>query len=164
MRINRDPDAYLISEAKRYDVRGRKYIGTPKKYYFEDMGLRNARLNFRQTEQTHIMENVIYNELRTRDFNVDVGVVKIRRSSAMNNWSGISLRKKYADSLPFHYSRKKAVLTNGGTAPLHKISDGYQGIRIIDAAEWLQAEYRMHLRRSKSSERIISDEGILYPG
>ena len=68
-------DAYLISEAKRYDVKGKKYINTPFKYYFEDVGLRNARLNFRQTEETHIMENIIYNELRIRGFSVDVGVV-----------------------------------------------------------------------------------------
>lgn len=68
-------DAFIIHEANRYDVKGRKYIGTPLKYYFEDVGLRNARLGFRQTEETHLMENVIYNELRARGFQVDVGVV-----------------------------------------------------------------------------------------
>jgi hypothetical protein len=68
-------DAFIISEANRYDVKGRKYIGTPLKYYFEDVGLRNARLGFRQVEETHLMENVIYNELRVRGFKVDVGVV-----------------------------------------------------------------------------------------
>lgn len=71
-------DAYVISEANRYDVKGRKYIGTPLKYYFEDLGLRNARLGFRQVEETHIMENIIYNELKVRGFNVDVGVVERR--------------------------------------------------------------------------------------
>lgn len=68
-------DAFIIHEANRYDVKGRKYIGTPLKYYFEDVGLRNARLGFRQIEETHLMENVIYNELRARGFQVDVGVV-----------------------------------------------------------------------------------------
>lgn len=68
-------DAFIISEANRYDVKGRKYIGTPMKYYFEDVGLRNARLGFRQIEETHLMENIIYNELRLRGFQVDVGVV-----------------------------------------------------------------------------------------
>ena len=68
-------DSFLLEEAKRYDVKGRKYIGTPLKYYFSDMGLRNARLNFRQIEETHIMENIIYNELRMRGYDVDVGVV-----------------------------------------------------------------------------------------
>lgn len=68
-------DAFLVSKAKRYDVKGRKYIGTPYKFYFSDLGLRNARMNFRQMEPTHIMENVIYNELVGRGFGVDVGVV-----------------------------------------------------------------------------------------
>ena len=74
-------DAFLINEANRYDVKGRKYIGSPLKYYFEDVGLRNARIGFRQTEETHLMENVIYNELRMRGYQVDVGIVykRIRR-------------------------------------------------------------------------------------
>lgn len=71
-------NAYIVNEANRYDVKGRKYIGTPLKYYFEDVGLRNARLGFRQIEETHLMENIIYNELRIRGFQVDVGVVQKR--------------------------------------------------------------------------------------
>ncbi len=71
-------DAFIVTEATRYDIKGRKYIGTPKKYYFEDVGLRNARLGFRQVEENHIMENVIYNELRARGFSVDVGEVTRR--------------------------------------------------------------------------------------
>lgn len=66
-------DSFLIEEAKRFNIKGKAYIGTPMKYYFTDMGLRNARLNFGQMEITHIMENVIYNELRKRGFKVDVG-------------------------------------------------------------------------------------------
>ncbi len=69
-------DAFLVSKAKRYDVKGRKHIGTPCKYYFEDVGLRNSRLNFRQNEPGHIMENIIYNELLRRGYAVDVGVVQ----------------------------------------------------------------------------------------
>ena len=69
-------DAFIISRAQRYDVKGKRYIGTPYKIYFEDIGLRNARLNFRQIEENHIMENILYNELRIRGFNVDVGVVE----------------------------------------------------------------------------------------
>ncbi|MBR1662253.1 MAG: ATP-binding protein [Acidaminococcaceae bacterium] len=69
-------DSFLVSKALRYDVKGKKYISTPSKYYFTDLGLRNAQLNFRQYEETHIMENVIYNELCTRGFSVDVGVVE----------------------------------------------------------------------------------------
>ena len=69
-------NAFLLSKAVRYDIRGRKYIGSPAKYYFEDVGLRNVRLNFRQTEENHIMENIIYNELRVRGYHVDVGLVE----------------------------------------------------------------------------------------
>lgn len=69
-------DAFLITKAKRYDIKGRKYIGSPFKYYYTDIGLRNARLNFRQTEENHIMENIIYNELVTRGYNVDVGTME----------------------------------------------------------------------------------------
>ena len=69
-------DAFLLYKAERYDVKGRKYIGSPLKYYFSDVGLRNARLNFRQQDDNHIMENIIYNELCGRDFSVDVGVVE----------------------------------------------------------------------------------------
>lgn len=71
-------DAFLIHKAYRYNVKGRKYIGTPLKYYFEDVGLRNARLGFRQVEEKHLMENIIYNELRSRGYSVDVGVVEKR--------------------------------------------------------------------------------------
>ncbi len=71
-------EAFLINRVKRYDVKGKKYIGTPYKIYFEDVGLRNARINFRQIENTHIMENIIYNELRYRGYNVDIGVVETR--------------------------------------------------------------------------------------
>ncbi len=69
-------DAFLVSKAVRYDIKGKKYIGSPAKFYFEDVGLRNARLNFRQMEENHIMENIIYNELRIRGYHVDVGLVE----------------------------------------------------------------------------------------
>lgn len=74
-------DSFLISKAVRYDIKGKKYIGSPSKYYFEDVGLRNARLGFRQVEQTHLMENIIYNELRIRGYHVDVGVVEYYRAN-----------------------------------------------------------------------------------
>ena len=70
--------AYLFSKASRYDVKGRRYMQYPSKWYAEDIGLRNARLNYRQSEKTHLMENVIYNELVARGYNVDVGVVEVK--------------------------------------------------------------------------------------
>ena len=81
-------DSFLIEKATRYDIKGKRYIDSPYKYYFVDCGLRNARLNFRQTEPSHLMENVIYNELRVRGYNVDVGVVPIRR----RNEEGVNAR------------------------------------------------------------------------
>ena len=83
-------DSFLIDSAVRYDVKGKKYIDTPVKYYFTDMGLRNARLNFRQLEETHSMENIIFNELKIRDFNVDVGVIM----QYDTNEKGNSVRKQ----------------------------------------------------------------------
>lgn len=83
-------DAFIIHKANRYNVKGRKYIGTPVKYYFEDVGLRNARLGFRQVEETHLMENIIYNELRSRGYAVDVGIVEKRGKDA----SGKAERKQ----------------------------------------------------------------------
>ena len=74
-------DAFLIEKAERYDVKGKKYIQTPQKYYFDDIGLRNAKLNFRQQEENHLMENIIYNELLIRGYNVDVGVVETREGN-----------------------------------------------------------------------------------
>lgn len=83
-------EAFLLNKTFRYDVKGRKYIGTPYKIYFEDVGIRNAALNFREVDETDIIENIVYNELRYRGFNVDVGVVKIKaktdRKDKNGNW------------------------------------------------------------------------------
>ncbi len=84
-------DSFLINKAKRYNIKGKKYINSPYKLYFEDIGLRNARLNFRQTEENHIMENIIYNELKIRGYNVDVGVVEAFEA----NSNGKTLFKNY---------------------------------------------------------------------
>lgn len=89
--ISHMEDAFILSRVKRYNVKGRKYIGSPYKIYFEDVGLRNTRLNFRQTEGTHIMENIIYNELRYRGYHVDVGMVESRERNA----DGKDMRVQY---------------------------------------------------------------------
>ena len=84
-------DAFLLSKAVRYDIKGKKYINSPAKYYFEDVGLRNARLNYRQNEENHIMENLIYNDLRIRGYQVDVGVVEVYGKDG----NGKTTRKQY---------------------------------------------------------------------
>ena len=83
-------DSFLIEEAERYDIKGRKYIGSLSKYYFCDVGVRNTILNFRQQEENHIMENILYNELRMRGYNVDVGMVETK-----TNIDGKTIRKQY---------------------------------------------------------------------
>ena len=88
--LNYFEDSFLIEATMRYDIKGKAYIETPKKYYFSDLGLRNARINFRQFEQTHMMENVIYNELRMRGYQVDIGVVE----TSEKNENGNNVRKQ----------------------------------------------------------------------
>jgi predicted ATPase (AAA+ superfamily) len=83
-------DAFVVNKASRYDIKGRKYIDTPQKYYFTDIGLRNARINFRQIEENHTMENIIFNELVNRDLNVDVGLVNV----VQNDKNGNPIRKQ----------------------------------------------------------------------
>lgn len=92
-------DSFIIEKATRYDIKGKKYINTPFKYYFMDLGLRNARLNFRQSERSHLMENLIYNELRIRGFNVDVGVVPIVIKDAGGNQQRVQLEVDFVCNL-----------------------------------------------------------------
>ena len=89
-------DAFIIDTAIRYDIKGKKYINTPFKVYFVDTGLRNARLGFRQIEETHLMENIIFNELKKRGFSVDVGVVYILYK--YTKWTGYDNERNYRES------------------------------------------------------------------
>lgn len=92
-------DAFLIEKAERYDIKGRKYIGTTPKYYFKDLGLRNAILSFRQTEENHLMENVIYNEMRYRGFLVDVGNIYVRVKEEDGAWKRVTLEVDFVCNL-----------------------------------------------------------------
>ena len=92
-------DAFVIEKAERYDIKGKKYIGTTPKYYFKDLGLRNAVLAFRQTEENHLMENVIYNEMRHRGFLVDVGNVNIRVKTEDGKWKRVTLEVDFVCNL-----------------------------------------------------------------
>ena len=100
-------DSFLIESAQRYDIKGKAYIGTPKKYYFSDIGLRNARIKFRQLEQTHSMENVIYNELRMRGYSVDVGVVPVTEKET----NGKIARKQLEWTLSATWVRPDIIFT-----------------------------------------------------
>ncbi|MDR1016465.1 MAG: ATP-binding protein [Coriobacteriales bacterium] len=121
-------EAFLVEEAKRYDVKGRKHIGSPKKYYFADTGLRNARLGFRQTEENHLMENIIYNELRLRGFSVDVGVIEKRGSRA-----GEPYRKSLEVDFVANLGSKRYYLQSAYQLPdAEKIAQEKATLRAID--------------------------------
>ena len=151
-------DAFLIEKAVRYDIKGRKYIDTPAKYYFEDLGLRNARLNFRQIEQTHLMENLIYNELRLRGYSVDVGQVtmyirneegkterkqlevdfvcnkgydRVYIQSALN-LDGDSKEEQELASLKHINDNFQKVVIVGGMQPTYRNNDGILVLNIFD--------------------------------
>ena len=109
-------DAFLINGSYRYDIKGKKYIGTPLKYYFSDIGLRNSRLNFRQQEETHIMENVIYNELLRRGYNVDVGVVQINEKNSINT----SSRTQYEIDFVANQGYKRYYIQSAFSIPDHE--------------------------------------------
>lgn len=131
-------DAFLIEKAIRYDIKGRKYIDTPAKYYFDDLGLRNARLNFRQTEPTHLMENLIYNELRLRGYSVDVGQINVftkneegkteRRQLEVDFVCNQGDRRLYIQSALNMDSEDKQ---NQELASLKKIDDNFQKVVIV---------------------------------
>ena len=136
-------DSFLVSKAMRYDVKGKKYIDTPYKYYFTDMGLRNARINFRQDEKTHLMENVIYNELLIRGFNVDVGVVPVVTRDADGKQVRSQLEidfvcnqgsKRYYIQSAFRMNDEEKQQNE--QAPLTKVNDSFKKI-IITGEEGL---------------------------
>lgn len=139
-------DAYILSKAYRYDIKGRSYIDTPLKYYFTDIGLRNARLNFRQQEENHIMENILYNELIARDFNIDVGVVeynhvdengkKVRTQLEVDFVVNKTDKRYYIQSaLTVANEEKRKQETNS----LNRIDDSYTKIVVVrdDILPWI---------------------------
>lgn len=109
-------EAYMLRKAYQYNIKGKKYIGTPLKYYFTDIGLRNAQLNFRQQEETHIMENVLYNELRTRGFNIDVGVVEYNYKDA----EGTSKRSKLEVDFVANKGNRRCYIQSAFAIPTRK--------------------------------------------
>ena len=130
--------AFLITRAIRFDIKGRKYIGTPSKFYFEDVGLRNARLNFRQVEENHIMENLVYNELRMRGFQVDVGVVRVKEAAADGKYekkqtevdfvANQGSKRYYIQSAFAMPSPEKAEQE---TRPLYNIHDSFRKLILV---------------------------------
>ena len=152
-------EAFILSKVKRYDVKGKKYIDTPYKIYFEDIGLRNARLDFRQIEETHLMENVIYNELRYRGYNIDVGVINTRETT--NN---LSERKQLEIDFVANQGNKRYYIQsaydipdeekmNQETKSFDKVNDSFKKIIVINKD--------IRPRRSEKGYLIISIKDFL---
>lgn len=136
-------DAFILSKVNRYDVKGKRYINTPYKIYFEDVGLRNARIDFRQIENTHIMENVIYNELRFRGYNVDVGVVESRETQ-----NGVTERKQLEIDFVANLGSKR-----------YYIQSAYD----IPNAEKMEQETKSFDKTDDSFKKIIIVEKSMKP-
>lgn len=156
-------DAFIVEKSVRYDIKGRKYIGTLSKYYFQDVGLRNALLNFRQVEETHLMENVIYNELRRCGYSVDVGMIEVRSATQRKqlevDFVANKGNKRYyiqsAFALPDEQKReqelaslkkindsfKKIIITRDDIAPYHDDN----GVLIIGLMDFLLRDYNDQL-------------------
>ena len=134
-------DAFLIEKSVRYDIKGKRYIDTPAKYYFSDLGLRNARLNFRQTEQTHLMENLIYNELRLRGYSVDVGQV--------------TLNTKNADGKSERKNLEVDFVCNKGYDRVY-----VQSAFVLDTDEKREQELRSLMRIKDSFQKIVITGGM----
>ena len=127
-------DAFLVNKSDRYDVKGKKYIQTPQKYYFSDVGLRNARLNFRQQEENHIMENIIYNALIVRGYNVDVGGVEIRDENKNRKQLEIDFvcnlgNKRYYVQSSLNLDTREKTLQE--ERPLMSINDNFKKIIVV---------------------------------
>ena len=156
-------DAFIVEKSVRYDIKGRKYISTLSKYYFQDVGLRNALLNFRQVEETHLMENVIYNELRRCSYSVDVGMIEVRSAtqrkqlevdfvankedkryyiqSAFALPDEQKLEQELASLKKINDSFKKIIITRDDIAPYHDDN----GVLIIGLMDFLLRDYKDQL-------------------
>ena len=138
-------DSFIVNKSERYDVKGKKYIKTPQKYYFSDIGLRNARLNFRQQEENHIMENIIYNELIIRGYNVDVGVVEVRDENKNRKQLEVDFvcnlgnKRYYVQSALNLDTREKTIQEE---RPLMNINDNFKKIIVVkdNMKHWMTEE------------------------
>jgi hypothetical protein len=130
-------DAFIIDEAKQYNIKGKKYINSPSKYYFNDLGLRNARLNFRQIEETHSMENIIFNELKMRGYNVDIGIIekreiveghKLRKKLEIDFVANLGYKRYYIQSALSMPPGEKKIQEE---RPLMDVNDSFKKIIVV---------------------------------
>ncbi len=146
-------DVFLIEKSVRYDIKGRKYIDTPAKYYFSDLGLRNARINFRQYEETHLMENLIYNELRLRGMSVDVGVVVKNEKDA----NGVSVRKQLEVDFVCNQGSQRYYIQSALRLPSEEKRE--QEVRSLKS---INDSFRKFVITEDLISRYHDNEGITY--
>lgn len=146
-------DVYLIERSVRYDIKGRKYIDTPAKYYFSDLGLRNAKINFRQYEETHLMENLIYNELRLRGMSVDVGVVVKNEKDA----NGVSVRKQLEVDFVCNQGSQRYYIQSALRLPSEEKRE--QEVRSLKS---INDSFRKFVITEDLISRYHDNEGITY--
>ena len=146
-------DVFLIERSVRYDIKGRKYIDTPAKYYFSDLGLRNARINFRQYEETHLMENLIYNELRLRGMSVDVGVVVKNEKDA----NGVSVRKQLEVDFVCNQGSQRYYIQSALRLPSEEKRE--QEVRSLKS---INDSFRKFVITEDLISRYHDNEGIAY--
>ena len=146
-------DVFLIERSVRYDIKGRKYIDTPAKYYFSDLGLRNARINFRQYEETHLMENLIYNELRLRGMSVDVGVV-VKNEKDTN---GVSVRKQLEVDFVCNQGSQRYYIQSALRLPSEEKRE--QEVRSLKS---INDSFRKFVITEDLISRYHDNEGITY--
>lgn len=146
-------DVFLIERSVRYDIKGRKYIDTPAKYYFSDLGLRNARINFRQYEETHLMENLIYNELRLRGMSVDVGVV-VKNEKDVN---GVSVRKQLEVDFVCNQGSQRYYIQSALRLPSEEKRE--QEVRSLKS---INDSFRKFVITEDLISRYHDNEGITY--
>ena len=159
-------DAFILYKAQRYNVKGRKYIGSPLKYYFSDIGLRNARLNFRQQEENHIMENIIYNELLVREFNVDVGIIDYNYRDSEGKSKRAQLEVDFVankGSQRYYIQSALSVASEEKRAQekqsLNRIDDSFKKIIVIkdDIIPWHDEQGVLYI----GIERFLLDENAM---
>ena len=146
-------DVFLVEKSVRYDIKGRKYIDTPAKYYFSDLGLHNARLNFRQYEETHLMENLIYNELRLRGMSVDVGVVIKNEKDA----NGVSVRKQLEVDFVCNQGSQRYYIQSALRLPNKEKRE--QEVRSLKD---INDSFKKFVITEDMISRYIDDDGITY--
>jgi len=146
-------DVFLIEKAVRYDIKGRKYIDTPAKYYFSDLGLRNARINFRQYEETHLMENLIYNELRMRGMSVDVGVV-VKNEKDEN---GVSIRKQLEIDFVCNQGSQRYYIQSA-----LRLSDEEKREQEVRSLKDINDSFRKFVITEDMISRHLDNDGITY--